>query len=81
MSKDTLILKVPWPAFSIIENTGPTKTEEDIEKSFGGYLELAKKLALDLMAKARCEIMTEVLAESLKQETAESWNKRLDSDE
>ena len=52
------------------EYTGPTKTEEDIEKSFGGYLELTKKLALDLMAKARCEIMTEVLDRSLEQETA-----------
>lgn len=65
------------------EYTGPTKTEEeDIEKPFGGYLELTKKLALDLMAKAHCEIMIEVLNRSLEQETAaESWNKRLNSDE
>ena len=61
------------------EYTGPTETEEDIEKSFGGYLELAKKLAPDLMTKARREIMTEMLDRSLEKETAESWNKRLDN--
>jgi hypothetical protein len=54
------------------EYTGPTETEEDIEKSFGSYLELAKKLAPDLMEKARREMLIE-------QETTE--NKRLNLDE
>ena len=64
------------------EYTGPTETEEEgIEKSFGSYLELAKKLAPDLMAKARREIMTEVFDRSFEQETAESCNKRLNPDE
>jgi hypothetical protein len=54
------------------EYTGPTETEEDIEKSFGSYLELAKKLAPDLMEKARREVLIE-------QETA--LNKRLNLDE
>jgi hypothetical protein len=54
------------------EYTGPIETEEDIEKSFGSYLELAKKLAPDLMEKARREMLIE-------QETTE--NKRLNLDE